>query len=73
MALSPPFIMSLALSSIGTVAAGTADGRLFLGFGGERSPSAGAKTKKKKAKKWEGLDGDESLLIKVAEGPVVAL
>jgi len=64
--------MSLALSSNGTVAAGTADGRLFLGFGGERSLSAGAKTKKK-AKKWKGLDGDESLLIKVAEGPVVAL
>lgn len=61
--------MSLAVSSIGTVAAGTADGRLFLGFGGEKSLS---KTKKK-AKKWEGLGGDDSALIKLAEGPIVAL
>ncbi len=62
----------LAVSSTGVVAAGTADGRLLIGFGGEKGSTADAKTKKK-AKRWNGLDQDESLIIKVAEGPIVAL
>ncbi|CAA7270910.1 unnamed protein product [Cyclocybe aegerita] len=72
MALSPPFVMSMAMSCSGVIAAGTADGRLFIGFGGERNftPTKGLK---KKAKKYEGLDEDETLLIKVAEGPIVAM
>jgi len=75
MALSPPFIMSLAVSSTGVIAAGTADGRLLIGFGGEKGSTTDAKTKKKakKAKRWNGFDQDESLLIKVAEGPIVTL
>ncbi|KAF9558000.1 hypothetical protein CPC08DRAFT_736537 [Agrocybe pediades] len=73
MALSPPFIMSLAVSVTGVLAAGTADGRLWIGFGGEKSPNTTAKSSKKKAKKWDGLNEDESLLIKVAEGPIVAM
>ena len=72
MALSPPFIMSLAVSSTGVIAAGTADGRLLIGFGGEKGSTTDAKTKKK-AKRWNGFDQDESLLIKVAEGPIVTL
>ena len=68
MALSPPFVMSLAVSSTGIVAAGTADGRLLIGFGAES-----CLTMKKRPKKWLGLVAEETLLIKIAEGPVVAL
>jgi len=64
--------MSMAMSTTGILAAGTADGRLWLGFGGER-PSTGGKGTSKKAKKWEGLEENETLLIKVAEGPIVAM
>jgi hypothetical protein len=60
--------MSLAVSSTGIVAAGTADGRLLIGFGAESYLAT-----KKKSKKWQGLVEDETLLIKIAEGPVVAL
>jgi len=74
LSLSPPFIVSLAMSSTGVLAAGTADGRLWLGFKGDKaSKSNSGKGPKKKSKKWEGLDEDEALLIKVAEGPVVAM
>ncbi|KAF9532220.1 WD40-repeat-containing domain protein [Crepidotus variabilis] len=69
MGLSPPFITSMTLSSASVIAAGTADGRLLLGFGAERGFSA----QTKKAKKWDGLDPQNSLLIKIAEGPIVAL
>jgi len=72
MSLSPPFIMSMAMSNTGVLAAGTADGRLWLGFKGDKACSSGKKAKKK-SKKWEGLDEDEALLIKVAEGPIVAM
>ncbi|KAF9479303.1 WD40 repeat-like protein [Pholiota conissans] len=68
MALAPPFIMSMAMSSTGVLAAGTADGHLWIGFGGEKGSAS-----KKKAKKWEGLDENKALLIKVAEGPIVAV
>lgn len=72
MALSPPFIISTAMSSTGVMAAGTADGRLWLGFGGEKRPSSGS-SKKKRAKKWEGLRDDDELAVKIAEGPIVAM
>ncbi|KAF8197518.1 WD40-repeat-containing domain protein [Pholiota molesta] len=68
MALAPPFIMSMAMSNTGVLAAGTADGHLWIGFGGEKGSAS-----KKKAKKWEGLDESKALLIKVAEGPIVAM
>lgn len=75
MALSPPFIMSAAMSSTGVLAAGTADGRLWLGFGGEKLPASSPKrnAKKKKTAFWQGLNEDDQLEIKVAEGPVVAM
>ncbi|KIK08814.1 hypothetical protein K443DRAFT_535773 [Laccaria amethystina LaAM-08-1] len=69
-ALAPPFVMSLAVSPSGVLAAGTADGRLWLGFGGEKKVTG---AKRKKGKKWGGLDEDETLLIKIAEGPIVAM
>ena len=72
MGLSPPFIMSMAMSSTGVLAAGTADGRIWLGFKGDKASNSG-KGPKKKSKKWEGLNQDEALLIKVAEGPIVAM
>ena len=62
----------MAMSSTGALAAGTADGRIWLGFKGDKTSKFG-KRPKKKAKKWEGLDEDEALLIKVAEGPIVAM
>ncbi|KAF8891317.1 WD40-repeat-containing domain protein [Infundibulicybe gibba] len=69
--MSPPFIVSMAVSATGVIAAGTADGRLLLGFGGDKRASAKA-AKKKRTRKWEGLDVDMSLDMKVADGPVVA-
>ena len=69
MSLSPPFIMSMAMSNTGVLAAGTADGRLWLGFKGDKTSNR----PRKKSKKWEGLEEDEALFIKVAEGPIVAM
>jgi hypothetical protein len=71
MALSPPFIMSTSLSSTGVMAAGTADGRIWLGLGGSRL--SGSHGKKKKSTKWGGLRDLDELFVKVAEGPIVAL
>ena len=66
--LSPPFVLCLSVSDSGIVAAGTADGYLLVGFGGEKvSPG-----KKKRTRKWEGLN-EHLISIKIAEGPVVAL
>lgn len=72
MNLSPPFVMSMSLSSSGILAAGTADGRLWLGFGGEKQPPRGG-GRRKRTRKWEGLKEDEEVFDKVAEGPIVAM
>ncbi|KAJ6597055.1 WD40-repeat-containing domain protein [Mycena vulgaris] len=72
MSLSPPFIMCAAVGTTGVMAAGTADGRLWLGFGGEKSGQTKS-TKKKRSRKWEGFNPEEELLQKIAEGPVVAV
>lgn len=65
--LSPPFVLCLSVSSTGTVAAGTADGQIWVGLGGDKRVSA------KKSRKWGGLREDMSLSKKIADGPVVAL
>jgi hypothetical protein len=52
------------------MAAGTADGRLYLGFGGQ-PPSSGHG--KKKTRQWGGLRASDELMISVAEGPIVAM
>ncbi|KAJ7632780.1 WD40-repeat-containing domain protein [Roridomyces roridus] len=70
MSLSPPFVMSAAMTPTGLMAAGTADGRLWLGSGGEKTPSS---TKKKRSRKWEGLDEEGEVMEKIAEGPIVAM
>ncbi|KAG5642878.1 hypothetical protein DXG03_001920 [Asterophora parasitica] len=72
MSLSPPFVMSTAISSTGLIAAGTADGRLYIGCGGYKVPKAKG-SNKKRSRKWEGLKDDEEVIIKIAEGPIVAV
>lgn len=51
---------------MGIIAAGTADGHLFVGFGGKKGG-------KKKMRKWEGLKADEAKSWKVADGPIIAV
>ncbi|KAN0123897.1 WD40-repeat-containing domain protein [Russula decolorans] len=65
--LSPPFVLCLSVSSTGAIAAGTADGYLVIGLGGDKRMSV------KKTRKWGGLREDMSLSYKIADGPVVAL
>jgi hypothetical protein len=64
-------VLCTAVSSAGLVAAGTADGRVWLGTGGEKGGSR--VSKKKKSRKWEGLRAEEAVEERVAEGPVVAM
>ncbi|TRM62586.1 hypothetical protein BD626DRAFT_569735 [Schizophyllum amplum] len=76
MSLAPPFIIALAMSPARVLAAGLADGRVWVGVGGEvteQTKSAKTTAKKKKTKKWEGLNEDGVLVEKVADGPVVAV
>ncbi|CCM04721.1 uncharacterized protein FIBRA_06909 [Fibroporia radiculosa] len=70
--LSPPFVLSTSVSSTGFFAAATADGRVWLGAGGEKrlSPS---RLRRKRHRKWEGLKEDEGLWMHIAEGPIVAV
>jgi hypothetical protein len=72
--MSPPFILSSAMSSSGILAAGTADGRVWIGTGGEKmsAVSSGISVKKKR-RKWEGLKQDEAFKADVGHGPIVAL
>ncbi|KAI0705861.1 WD40-repeat-containing domain protein [Cytidiella melzeri] len=67
--LSPPFILSLSVSSTGLVAATTADGRIWLGTGADKSSPA---IKKKRSRKWEGLRESGGIFSQVADGPIVA-
>lgn len=68
MSFSPPFILCTALSDAGVIAAGTADGHIWLGRGGVRLPSKGKKTRK-----WNGLDSERASLHKLANGPIVTI
>ena len=67
--LSPPFVHSIAFSEHGAVATGTADGRVWVGRGGDKSIASN----KKRSRKWEGLREDEGNWVSVAEGPVVSV
>jgi hypothetical protein len=59
------------MSPTGALAAGTADGRLWVGLGGEKG--ALSIPGKKKARKWGGLSSESALALVVAEGPVVGV
>jgi hypothetical protein len=60
-------VLCLSVSSAGAIAAGTADGHLWIGLGGDKRLSV------KKTRKWGGLRDDASLSSKIADGPIVAL
>ena len=63
-------MLCLSFSSTGAIAAGTADGYLWIGLGGDKRVSV------KKTRKWGGLREDMStmsLSTKIADGPIVAL
>jgi len=67
--MSPPFVHCIAFSEHGAAAASTADGRVWIGRGGDKSiPS-----KKKRIRKWEGLREDAGNWVSLAEGPVVSV
>ncbi|KAH8116886.1 WD40 repeat-like protein [Phellopilus nigrolimitatus] len=68
----PPFITSLAVSTQGIIAAGTADGRIWIGLGGEKQASGSSK-KKKKSRKWGGLSEGDGFFTKMDENLVAAL
>ncbi|KAI0333505.1 WD40 repeat-like protein [Cubamyces sp. BRFM 1775] len=70
--LSPPFVLSVSINDAGLLAVSTADGRVWLGGGGEKRPATSQAGKKKRSRKWEGLKEDEGLWLQVADGPVVA-
>jgi hypothetical protein len=72
--MSPPFILSSAMSPSGILAAGIADGRVWIGTGGEKMSAASSGTSiKRKRRKWEGLKQDEAFMADVGHGPITAL
>ncbi|KAH7889639.1 WD40-repeat-containing domain protein [Phlebopus sp. FC_14] len=70
--MSPPFVLSMSMSSKGLIAAGTADGRLYVGTGGEK-PVTDSVGRQKRRRKWDGLRSKGKIIATVAQGPVVAL
>lgn len=70
MSLSPPFVLAISISSTGVIACATASGHVFLGYGGAKTTNS---KNPKKARKWNGLKSDESILFKAAEGAVVGV
>lgn len=73
----PPFITAIALSSNGIIASGTADGRIWIGFGGAKiSPSTSGSNKKGKAKKtrkWGGLDEGEGFHTRISDSLIAEI
>lgn len=67
--MSPPFIVSLSISPTGIIAAGTADGRVYVGTSGEKSSQAGV-GRQQRRRKWEGLRSDGRIVTEVAQGPI---
>lgn len=75
--LSPPFVLAIAVSSRGLIAASTADGRVWLGTRGDKSAPSSASASKgkgtKRTRKWEGLAESNSIWVHIAQGPVIAV
>ena len=68
--MAMPFIISLAMSPTGVVAATLADGRVWIGAGGAKVQ--GTKQKAKRSRKWEGLRDSPACYKQIATGPIVA-
>jgi hypothetical protein len=66
--MAPPFVLCLSVSSAGVIAAGTADGRLWVGNGGLKDGR-----KSGKSRKWGGLKASEGSYLPIAQGPIVAV
>lgn len=73
--LSPPFVLGISVAQTGLVACALADGRIWLGSGGEKTiaKETSSHARQKKRRKWEGLRASDGNYFKTAEGPVVAM
>jgi len=60
------------MSPTGIIAAGTADGRLYVGTSGEKSSEAPG-SQQRRQRKWKGLKMDGRIVANVVEGPIVGL
>lgn len=68
---APPFVQVTAMSASGILAVGTADGRVWLGTGGDKLMGITGTNKKTRSRKWEGLRQSDAAEFKVADGCVV--
>ncbi|KAL5635350.1 hypothetical protein ACGC1H_004218 [Rhizoctonia solani] len=66
--LAPPFLYSVTIDSNGAMAAGTADGRVIVGRGGEKGQG-----NRPNRRKWNGLNVDMVAQYHIAEGPVIGV
>ena len=71
--LSPPFVISVTISSTGLIAAGLANGFVWIGGGGEKPSGPQTASKKKRSRKWEGLNEHKGIYVHAADGPIVAM
>ncbi|KAG8882810.1 hypothetical protein FRB97_007744 [Tulasnella sp. 331] len=73
--MCPPFVLSVSISGTGMLAAGTADGRVWICKAPFVGPNGGKPTPGKQIK-WKGmskLDGRTQWEVTVAQGPVTAI
>ncbi|KAG1831981.1 hypothetical protein F4604DRAFT_926686 [Suillus subluteus] len=72
--MSPLCVLSSAMSPTGILAAGTADGWVWIGTGGEKMSGVSSGTSiQKKRRKCKGLEQDEAFRTDVGHGPSTAL
>ncbi|CUA68082.1 hypothetical protein RSOLAG22IIIB_03320 [Rhizoctonia solani] len=64
----PPFLYSVTIDFNGAMAAGTADGRVIVGRGGEKG-----QRDRPNRRKWNGLNVDMVSQYHIAEGPVIGV
>ncbi|KAG9025336.1 hypothetical protein FRB95_010259 [Tulasnella sp. JGI-2019a] len=73
--MCPPFILSVSMSEMGTIATSTADGRVWIGKAPFVGPNGGKPTPGKQIK-WKGLsklDNQSQREFTIAQGPVTAI
>ncbi|KAF8710883.1 WD40 repeats protein, partial [Rhizoctonia solani] len=66
--LAPPFLYSVTINSNGVFTAGTADGNVLVGRGGERG-----RGDRPNRRKWNGLSADMVSQYHIAEGPIIGV